>query len=336
MSQNPLEIQTFEDVQPLDDQLGVFPPKPMPDALYEPLFGQTDPDVPLHTYAILDAAKIANLPDILAGTDLEHRCLFKGKGEEDLGAVGPWIVKLDEDHSLTRSLFTDDPQDDMPWVHWAKDPGIYIRATASLTALWQHFRKFTKFTDKTGKSYFFRFWEPLVADAYLANVAGEDQRFRMFYQTARGEMIHSILCCQSWGRTTLYTANPFTPDPEQRQGFFLTQSDLDAFARATRARHIRLIATDLREDFPDQTQDLNPDSLTAFVAKTIDHMQAHGFQKRQNLRVLAAWELFYGPNFEGKDPDGMLQDICQSCTPETKKFKQLEARITDLHQKELL
>ena len=59
-----LQIDTIEGVEPLDAQLGVAELKTVPDALYEPLFGQPS-DARSHTYAILDAAKVPNLPELL-------------------------------------------------------------------------------------------------------------------------------------------------------------------------------------------------------------------------------------------------------------------------------
>nr|WP_237072758.1 DUF4123 domain-containing protein [Pseudaestuariivita rosea] len=164
---SPLIIETIEDVIPLDDQFGIYPPKTVPDALYEPLFGQTDPDTPCHTYAILDAAKVTNLPELLAASELEHRCLFKGQAEDDLRDVAPWIVKLEEGNSFTRNLFTQDTKNPAPWYLWDKNPGIYIRSTASLNDLWKHFRKFTRIQDETGKWFYFRFWEGVTLDGLL-------------------------------------------------------------------------------------------------------------------------------------------------------------------------
>ncbi|NSX55260.1 DUF4123 domain-containing protein [Parasulfitobacter algicola] len=332
----PLIIQMIEGLEPLDDQFGLYPPKTVPDALHEPLFGQTDPDTRCHTYAILDAAKVPNLPELLSTSELEHRCLFNGQAEDDLGDVAPWIVKLEDGNTFTRYLFTQDPEDSVPWYLWSKEPGIYIRSTASLDDLWRHFRKFTKFTDHTGKAFFFRFWEPMMANAYLDTVAREADRFRVFYETSTGQTTHSILCCEAWGRAMIYTAKPFKPDPEKRDGFALTQPDLDAFARATRARQIRVIATEQRQNFPDLTKDYGDKDLQRQVAALVNRMQEHGFKKRQNLNILATWELLYGPLFEDKDPEGTLQNLFQSNIPESRKLKQVELRLTELHKKELL
>ena len=46
----------------------------------------------VRTYAILDAAKAPGLPELLAASELEHRCLFKGDTYEELKDVAPWIV----------------------------------------------------------------------------------------------------------------------------------------------------------------------------------------------------------------------------------------------------
>ncbi|WP_208354184.1 DUF4123 domain-containing protein [Pseudaestuariivita rosea] len=187
-----LIIETIKGIKPLDDQFGIDPKKTVPDALYDVLFGQPDPTAteieaaggdpkaapPLHTYAILDAAKVLNLPELLASSNLEHRCLFKGQAEDDLRDVAPWIVKLEEGNSFTRNLFTQDTKNPAPWYLWDKNPGIYIRSTASLNDLWKHFRKFTKVQDETGKWYYFRFWEPAVLLAYLQDIPDPNwQRF---------------------------------------------------------------------------------------------------------------------------------------------------------------
>lgn len=42
-SEPRLSIETIKDVEPLDTQFGVAEPKTVPDALYEPLFGQPEP-----------------------------------------------------------------------------------------------------------------------------------------------------------------------------------------------------------------------------------------------------------------------------------------------------
>jgi len=156
---NPvLQTKQIEGVVPLDAQFCVEHPKTVPDALYEPLFGQ--PDItggalaaaggdlvrlpPLQTYAILDAAKVLSLPEMLEASGLEHRCLFKGAAYDEMKDVAPWIVRLEEGNSFTRNLFT---RSDVPWHMWDSEPGIYLRSIGTLNDMWKHFRKFTRVQD---------------------------------------------------------------------------------------------------------------------------------------------------------------------------------------------
>jgi len=175
--QGYLHIEEIGGVEPLDSQFGVHPPKTVPDALYEPLFGQTDPTPaevaqygsaekvpPLHTYAILDAAKVVNFVEMLEASGLEHRCLFKGEAAQEMRDVAPYVVRLEEGVDFTRNLFSHDPEQEVPWFMWDREPGIYIRSRGALDEMWKHFRKFTKVKIADGTMQYFRFWEASVVD----------------------------------------------------------------------------------------------------------------------------------------------------------------------------
>lgn len=171
-----LQIETIECVEPLDAQLGTFPKKTVPDALYEPLFGQPapldaeiaavggDPDAvpPMRTYAILDAAKVTNLPELLERSGLEHRCLFKGKAFDELKNVAPWLVRIEEGSSFARNLFVDG---EFPWNLWSETAGIYARSRWDIEPLWRHLRKFTRIPDENGRWSYFAFWRGYVPRA---------------------------------------------------------------------------------------------------------------------------------------------------------------------------
>ena len=149
-----LQIDPIGSFEPLDIQMGIAEPKTVPDALYEPLFGQHS-SATLHTYAVLDAAKISNLPELLENSGLKHRCLFKGDAYNDLKEVAPWIAQLEDGNVFTRNLFT---RSNAPWHLWDQELGIYLRSSGALDDIWRHFRKFTKVQDEQGKWYYWRFW----------------------------------------------------------------------------------------------------------------------------------------------------------------------------------
>lgn len=183
-----LQISTIENVEPLDAQLGAVVKKTVPDALRDALFGQPEPSPaeieaaggdpaavpPMQTYAILDAAKVVNLPEVLEDSEFEHRCLFKGKAYDDLKNVAPWIVRLEDGNTFTRNLFA---RSDAYWHLWDNEPGIYIRSRGTLDDMWRHFRKFTRIQTPVGKGYYLRFW-----DRSVLNAARRERHDTEFYQ----------------------------------------------------------------------------------------------------------------------------------------------------------
>lgn len=203
-SEPHLSIETIEGVEPLDAQFGVVEPKTVPDVLYGPLFGQPEPTEaelkqaggdpakipPSHTYAILDAAKVAGLPELLAASGLKYRCLFKGDAFDELKDVAPWIVRLEEGNSFVRNLFT---YSDALWHLWDKEPGIYLRSRGTLDEMWAHFRKFTKVKDEQGKWYYLRLHDPKTMIYYLDGVKASLKRVKQVFVPRVGPEISCIV-----------------------------------------------------------------------------------------------------------------------------------------------
>lgn len=204
-----LRIAILEGVAPLGSQIGVFPKKAVPDALCHALLGQPEPTAaeidavggdasavpPLLTYAILDAAKVANLPELLERSGLEHRCLFKGDAYDELKNVAPWIVRLDGDENFTRNLFT---RSDASWHLWDKEPGIYVRSRCDLNDLWRHLRKFTRVQDDDGQWFYFRFWESDTVQAFLER-ANWTKRGPLF----DADKLQALILTRSEGKVTV-------------------------------------------------------------------------------------------------------------------------------------
>ena len=161
-----LEVNRIEGVRALDSQIGIWPKASVPDALQTPLFGQPSPDTdgPEACYVVLDTAKFPLLPDLLEDSGCAFRCLFKGPAEEELGAVAPWIVELQEGSAFTRRLFTrTGTGSDL----WSDSASFFIRSRASLDEMWRHFRKFTRVSNGTGAWNFFRFWDNPISSTFL-------------------------------------------------------------------------------------------------------------------------------------------------------------------------
>lgn len=182
----PLIVETLDGVEPLDDQFGVAEPLTVPVALRDALFGQSEliegrAVLPLHTYAILDAAKVMGLVEMLDSSGLEHACLFKGEAAEELRDVAPYIVRLEEANAFTRDLFT---KGDAGWRMWDREPGIYLRSRASLDEMRKHFRKFTKVRNEDGKWFYFRFWDSDAQEAMVHAVRDELPEMKKLFVTS--------------------------------------------------------------------------------------------------------------------------------------------------------
>lgn len=175
-----VHVTTLDGVEPLDQQFGVYPKLDAPKALAPWLSGASG----LDCFALLDGAKVDNLPQMLAGSLLEYQSLFQGKAQQELGEVAPYLVRLAPENPFTRRLFTrPGPLGGL----WGMDAGVLLLSRAPLAALRRQLRKYTRIQDDAGKWYYYRFWEPRVfrANAGLYDAA----TFRAFLGP-----VEAVLC----------------------------------------------------------------------------------------------------------------------------------------------
>lgn len=299
-----LRIETIEGVEPLDAQLGAFPKKTVPDVLYDALFGQPEATAieietaggdasavpPMRTYAILDAAKVTNLPELLERSGLEHRCLFKGDAYDELRDVAPWIVQLEDDDGFTRNLFT---RSDAPWHLWDTEPGIYVRSRGTLDEMWRHFRKFTRVQDESGKWFYWRFWESPVSTTFLSmgnSLEAMPLVSQIFSTNSRQiEIVASTL--NGWCR--------LQPEGDAQ----LSSQDIrmrpPARALLRRLRQINEFEKlqDIAIRHVSKNIELNEDVARRHLRTRRDSFLSMGFSRRDHLVKLCCWELMLGPDF---------------------------------------
>lgn len=169
---NDMFVQTHvQDLVPLESQLGIDAPKTVPDALRAPLFGPHD--APQSTYAILDAAKLSLVPDILEASGAQHACLFQGTAANQFGDQAPWLVSLDPEGRLTRALMT---KGTGPTALWSQDLAVFVRCAAPFDKVRGHLRRFVRIKQAQDDAWFyFRFWERHVAFGLAAAADPEPQ-----------------------------------------------------------------------------------------------------------------------------------------------------------------
>ncbi|MEP3892387.1 MAG: DUF4123 domain-containing protein [Litorimonas sp.] len=295
-------------MKPLDEQFGVAVLKTVPDALYEPLFGQPD-DTPLHTYAILDAAKFPNLPELLEVSGLVHRCLFKGDAFDELKDVAPWIVQLEDGNAFTRNLFT---QTDAPWHLWDAEAGIYVRSGGTLDDMWKHFRKFTRVQDEQGKWFYFRFWETQCLIDYISFVQPNgDNYLRPLFgfnpSKPSTPLVHTYI---STGHDAVKTCSAINMSGHNRE--IRTEIDMSIVRFLALRSHAYGFAMSY---FLEQNTHRGAQTLQQakeFSASIVHKYHNYGFKSRYHLGSFVYWALALNGDFETRTPN--IQNQIQRVT----------------------
>jgi len=311
-----LQISTIESIEPLDAQLGAAVKKTVPDALRDALFGQPEPSPaeieaaggdpaavpPMRTYAILDAAKAVNLPEMLEDSDLEHLCLFKGKAYDDLKNVAPWIVQLEDGNTFTRNLFT---RSDACWHLWDNEPGIYVRSRAPLDEMWRHFRTFTRVQDESGRWNYLRFWEPSHMDAYLEAIYHDRARVGRWLCTRTGNAISFVIIAGLYrqrgeSRPARWFSLQSFPGMQSNQPFMIRQFERDVFARTRRADFVMRLDKYLSRAVPEFSA-IDPPTRDRRIQREIEVASAHGIRREKAVADFTLASLLHPYGF-ANDP----------------------------------
>ena len=115
-------------------------------------------------FAILDATDVPEVPlRAVALGDSRAISLYKGRAEEDLSAIAPFLVQVD---SNTLDWISGDLWPD-PW-------GIFMLADVTLEQLRTHFRQFLIVRGPADESWYFRFYDPRVFSKYIDTCTADE------------------------------------------------------------------------------------------------------------------------------------------------------------------
>lgn len=228
-------IETTDEIEPLDSQIGVKKPLTVPPRIRQQLFSSPEEIADSgasfsNTYAVIDAAKVPGLPEMLESSGLEHECLFQGEAERELKDVAPWVVRLEESSSFTRCLFTSGKAS---WQMWDAEFGIFVRSEQQLSDLRRALRKFTKVKDQNGKWFYFRFWEPDYMNGILRN--GDERT------VARMLALGTIFTFDTQLETMTVFRDATGPSDLSHAVFHLRETDLEALAMVSARRFARRV-----------------------------------------------------------------------------------------------
>ncbi|MEP3347738.1 MAG: DUF4123 domain-containing protein [Litoreibacter sp.] len=339
-SEPHLNIETIEGVEPLDAQFGVVEPKTVPDALYGPLFGQPEPREaeleqaggdpaavpPMHTYAILDAAKVGGLPELLAASGLEHSCLFKGEAFEELAEVAPWIVQLEDGNSFTRNLFT---RSDAPWHLCDKEPGIYLRSRGTLDETWRHFRKFTKVKSSDETRAIFRFWDAVTARVYFSGIRANQARIEQFFRLPSGTSIELIVVDPF--HNTLHLTPPHSDaSNRQRRPLIFEEHDHHLMKNVSYYALSNEIAHWLNAAYPSEFERFSRVDMDAIAKHVVSVGRTFNLPMKEDFSYLAQMMMAMGGWFLQDANHVALLHILRDSEP--KKAKRLEDTCLGHHE----
>lgn len=300
-----------------------------PPPLLHLLYG---PNAPAGVYMLVDAdlrREITGLFD-LDSIELPALCLFEGKAAETSADFAPWLVDMSipvptEAASLPfhRKFFAQ---------HWPVGTSLLIQTNAPFKAVQKHLRRFTKLPVRDdGGLRFFRFWDPRVLRPFLTAIAGDAPRMRRMMMTDSGEPLHyifrhndaDILFSPDIGELTEI---PVTP-------MHLRFADFDPVARARAVERRKRMADRIQTDFARELEHRPRKAIEAAVEHAVQRFSAYRFHKHAYLHFFAAWTVFYGPDFEKRDPTGKLEEICLSSAPDAERFKAFRDRFDNFSLK---
>lgn len=306
-----LEVTRHDGVAPLGTQPLDQDQKFLPDGLHDHLFGtpppaDAAPRPKTRCYAILDAARLSILPELLEASGLPHKCFFTGEAKDDLGDAAPWLVELQANHPFLRALMS--AEEEVPGGLWDIEPGIYLTTTLGFDAVWSHCRKFTRLQNDKGDWMFFRYWSPSVSTRMMSmgNRPELIQLVSPLFPAAPGDIAITVL-----GKDLCATLKriPGTQPPAARP--VITQPVQDTMRQIRRVQQFEEI---IDATLPHVEKDAGSTAvdIRAMLRLKRDLFFQIGFWRRDHLAMLCAWEALLGPNFIEEYANGEISAMLKT------------------------
>lgn len=136
----------------------------------------TEDNVSLYTYAIVNAAGSDKLLMNLVAYEPEHRILFDGDDAEKLEDAAPWLVKLIRGENYTEWLLEE---------CFGERLVLFMQSSENIDSLAEHLKHYTKieFPDKTNPDNFqigfFSFYDPSIFPIWAESLK-QDEAYHFF------------------------------------------------------------------------------------------------------------------------------------------------------------
>lgn len=114
---------------------------------------------PYLTHILLDAARMEVRMEEAKELNPHHLSLYKGRSEEDLAAVAPYLFAIPQQEDAFLDWFMEEG--------WGEAWGVIVSSRASFEVCYKHFRKFLLVQTEEGEELYFRFYDPRVLKIFL-------------------------------------------------------------------------------------------------------------------------------------------------------------------------
>lgn len=118
----------------------------------------------LHTYIVLDGARLHQNLGVAKAFNSKHQSLYKGKVEEYLQDVSPYLFACSAETELARWYVNEG---------WGKAWGIGICTDQNFENVYKHLRRFLMIKTENNKQLYFRFYDPRVLGVFLPTCSKE-------------------------------------------------------------------------------------------------------------------------------------------------------------------
>jgi Domain of unknown function (DUF4123) len=121
-------------------------------------------------YAILDSARSLEIAPALQNIPVERESLYRGRSEEPLWDVAPYLVRCERGAAVLQWLLE---------KGWGNSWGIFFISRSNLEDLRTHFQQFLLVKRENNKDFYFRFYDPRILRVFLPSCTIE-QRAEIF------------------------------------------------------------------------------------------------------------------------------------------------------------
>ena len=121
-------------------------------------------------YILLDAARMVG--NLLEAKELNknHSSLYKGRSEEDLADVAPYLFSLEKGSDFENWYLENG---------WGDSWGVVLHSTFAFEETFKHFRKFLLVKTEDEEELYFRFYDPRVLRIFLPTC--DEKQLREFF-----------------------------------------------------------------------------------------------------------------------------------------------------------